>query len=130
MCRVHFLKFGGTSVANGERLRHAARIIASVARSSEMAFPVVVVSALGGVTDALLTIARLSCIGKSESVTHELDELKQRHLEAATQALTDNERLRVLLVDLEQSFRLHLQGTMIGPEEEQASEPAITCMMH
>ena len=105
MCKVHVLKFGGTSVGNGERIRHVARIIASAAHSSEVVFPVVVVSAMGGVTDALLTIARLSCTGKREAVTHELDELKQRHIEAA-QAITDNEQLRVLLVDLEQSFRL------------------------
>lgn len=37
---------------------------------------------------------------------------------------------RRLPVQVRNTFRLHLQGTMIGPEEEQASEPAITCMMH
>lgn len=106
MCKVRVLKFGGTSVGNGKRIRHVARIIASIAHSSEVAFPVAVVSAMVGVTDALLAIARLSCTGKWESATHGLDVLKQRHIEAATQAITNNERLRVLLVDLEQSFRL------------------------
>ena len=105
MRKVRVLKFGGTSVGNGKRIRHVARIIASAAHSSEAAFPVAVVSAMAGATDALLAIARLSCTGKGESVTHALDELKQRHLEAATQAITDNGRLRVVLVDLEQSFR-------------------------
>ena len=106
MRKICVLKFGGTSVGNGERIRHVATIIASVARSSEGAFPVVVVSALAGVTDALLTIARLSCTGTREAVRHELDELKQRHIEAATQAITDNKRLKALLVDLEQSFHV------------------------
>jgi aspartate kinase len=106
MRKVHVLKFGGTSVGNGERIRHVARIIASVAHSSEAAFPVAVVSAMAGVTDALLAIAQLSCTGKGESVTHKLDELKQRYIEAATQAITGHERLKALLVDLEQSFRL------------------------
>jgi aspartate kinase len=106
MRKIRVLKFGGTSVGNGERIRHVATIIASVARSSEGAFPVAVVSALAGVTDALLTIARLSCTGKREAVRHDLDELKQRHLEAATQAITDNKRLKALLVDLEQSFHV------------------------
>lgn len=120
MRKVCVLKFGGTSVGNGERIRHVARIIASVAHSSEGAFPVAVVSGLGGVTDALLAIARLSCTGKSESVTHALDELKQRHLEAATQALTDNERLRGVLVDLEQSFRLLEAEVALLPQCYQA----------
>ena len=106
MRKVRVLKFGGTSVGNGERIRHVARIIASVAHSSAGAFPVAVVSAMAGVTDALLAIARLSCTRKGEAVTHELDELKQRHIEAAMQALSDKERLGVVLVDPEQSFRL------------------------
>ena len=106
MRKIRVLKFGGTSVGNGERIRHVATIIASIARSSEGAFPVAVVSAMAGVTDALLTIARLSCTGKREAVTQDLAELKQRHLEAATQAITDNKRLKALLVDLEQSFHV------------------------
>jgi aspartate kinase len=119
MRKVHVLKFGGTSLGNGERIRHVARIIASVAHSSEMALPVAVVSAMAGVTDALLTIARLSCTGKSGRVTHELDELEQRHIEAATQALSDDERLRDVLVDLEQSFRLLEADVALLPQSYQ-----------
>ncbi len=103
MGKLRVFKFGGTSVGSGERIRHVARTIASAAVEGG-GFPVVVVSALSGVTDALLRIARLVCLGKHEAVTHELDELKQRHIEAALQALSGDERREAVLVDLAQSF--------------------------
>ncbi len=121
MCKVRVLKFGGTSVGNGERIRHVARIIASVAHSSEAAFPVAVVSAMSGVTDALLAIARLSCTGKRESVTHELDELKQRHIEAATQAITDNERLKALLEEEQKGTNMKRVILITGAEHYDVS---------
>lgn len=101
MCKIHILKFGGTSVGSGERIRHVAKIIASVATPSAEAFPVVVVSAMSGVTDSLLRIARLVCLNKKEAVTQAVHALKQRHIEAAREAIVDSERLKALLVDVE-----------------------------
>ena len=106
MSQVHILKFGGTSVGSGERIRHVAQIIVSAASLSAEAFPVVVVSAMSGVTDSLLRIARLVCFGQKGSVTQELHALKQRHIQAATEAIMDSERREALLVDLEQHFHL------------------------
>lgn len=48
---MRVLKFGGTSVGDAERMRGAAEIVARQARESRL---VVVVSAVAGVTDALL----------------------------------------------------------------------------
>jgi len=104
--RLRVFKFGGTSVGSGHCIGQVARIIAAAATVEGEGFPVVVVSAMSGVTDALLRIARLVCLGKQEAITHELDELKQRHIEAANQALTSDERREEVLDDLEQNFRL------------------------
>jgi len=104
--KLRVFKFGGTSMGSGERIGHVARIIASAVLAEGEGFPVVVVSAMSGVTDALLGIARLVCLGKHEALTHALDQLKQRHIEAANQALTGDERLEAVLVSLQQSFRL------------------------
>src|SRR5258708_19985368 len=57
---VQIIKFGGTSVGSGERIRHVANIIAHKLNDPGEAFPVVVVSAMSGVTDQLLRISRLA----------------------------------------------------------------------
>ena len=63
---VRVLKFGGTSVGSGERIRRVASIIAHNVNDPEEDFPVVVVSAMAGVTDQLLRIAHYSCTGQHE----------------------------------------------------------------
>jgi aspartokinase len=60
---VHILKFGGTSVGSGERIRRVATIIEHHALDGEEMFPMIVVSAMSGVTDQLLRIARFACTG-------------------------------------------------------------------
>ena len=54
------MKFGGSSLATGERIAQAAAL---VVRYRDR-LPVVVVSAMGGVTDALLGIASLAVQGR------------------------------------------------------------------
>ena len=67
------LKFGGMSVGSGERIRRVASIIGHHVRESEGIVPVIVVSALSGVTDQLLRIARFACTGDHESWQQELE---------------------------------------------------------
>jgi aspartokinase len=52
------MKFGGTSVADAVALENAARIVAAHRQHA----PVVVVSAMSGVTDALLGIAAAATV--------------------------------------------------------------------
>jgi aspartate kinase len=63
-------KFGGTSVGDGVRFRWVAAIVAKAASQTDT-IPIVVVSAMAGVTDALLRIARLSCSGRREAALAE-----------------------------------------------------------
>ncbi len=101
---VHVLKFGGTSVGNGERMRRVAAIIGHHLRDGEGMFPVVVVSAMSGVTDQLLRIARFACTGERELLRQELDAFRQRHLEAAEKAVHKREGRQALLHDLQGAF--------------------------
>ncbi|MDQ6662703.1 MAG: hypothetical protein M3Z24_17295 [Chloroflexota bacterium] len=101
---VGILKFGGTSVGSGKRIRNVAHIIATTFTSSEEAYPVVVVSAMSKVTDQLLRIARCAYEGEYETVQRELGGLKQKHCEAAEQAIQNAERRSALLQDLEKAF--------------------------
>src|SRR5713226_8655379 len=101
---VRILKFGGTSVGSGERIRHVATIIAQHAHDPEEDFPVVVVSAMAGVTDQLLRIAHYSCTGQLTECVQELSALKQKHPEAAEKAVHNSERLQALHPDLDAAF--------------------------
>ncbi len=80
---MQVLKFGGTSVANAENIK---KVIEIVKNRSAKNKTIVVVSALGGVTDLLLTIAALSETG-DDAYKVKLNEFEQRHLDAVKQLL-------------------------------------------
>ncbi len=101
---VHVLKFGGTSVGSGERIRHVAGVIASYRKDGAEVFPVAVVSAMSGITDQLLRIARAAYTGQRETWQAELSSLKKRHIEAATEAIHGEEARAAILGDLDTAF--------------------------
>ena len=75
-------KFGGTSVADPDAVRRLIEI-ARAARARDGRGPVLVVSALSKVTDALLQIAAEAGSAKTESATQHADQLRERHLAMA-----------------------------------------------
>lgn len=77
-------KFGGSSLANAERIRHVAAIL----KSREPQRQVVVVSAMQGVTNALIELTRLAAAGDGHWRT-QLAALGQRHRDAAEALLGD-----------------------------------------
>ena len=73
------VKFGGTSVADAEAIERAAAIVA--ARQARN--PAVVVSALAGVTNALLEVAEQAAHGQLIVALQIVEGLRTRHLEMA-----------------------------------------------
>jgi aspartate kinase len=73
------MKFGGTSVGSGERVLHVASIV--LAHTEQR--PVVVTSAMSGVTDALLALGRAAAEGDADACERQLNALESRHLAAA-----------------------------------------------
>ena len=70
------LKFGGTSVANAECIEQTKNIVVSVTDKADKI--VVVVSALGGITDALIQTADAAAAG-DEQYKDQLDDIYYRH---------------------------------------------------
>ena len=103
---VQILKFGGTSVGNGERIRRVAHIIAHTANDPDEHFPVVVVSAMAKVTDLLLRIARTTCEGDDMASGQELKSLRHKHIEAAQKAITTPALHDDVLANLIEAFAL------------------------
>jgi aspartate kinase len=72
-------KFGGTSVQDAAAIRRLAAIV----RSRRAARPLVVVSALARVTDALLHLSRLTAAGDPVAIEVALGDLIERHRDVA-----------------------------------------------
>jgi aspartate kinase len=87
------MKFGGTSVGNAERMKNVAELVASHAQRAEV---VVVVSAMGGVTDMLIRAANEASLGDRENWKNVRRELAHRHREVADQLLKAAEQAVVL----------------------------------
>jgi aspartate kinase len=75
-------KFGGTSVADPDAIRRLIEIVRT-ARARDGRGPVVVVSAMSGVTDALLQIAASAGSGRAQEALQKIEQLRHRHLEVA-----------------------------------------------
>ncbi|HKZ65758.1 MAG TPA: bifunctional aspartate kinase/homoserine dehydrogenase I, partial [Chitinophagaceae bacterium] len=80
---MQVLKFGGTSVANADNI---SKVVSIVKESVKKDKTIVVVSALGGVTDLLLNAAGLAADG-DETYKDKLNLVEQRHLEATKQLI-------------------------------------------
>ncbi|HET9434322.1 MAG TPA: bifunctional aspartate kinase/homoserine dehydrogenase I, partial [Chitinophagaceae bacterium] len=87
---MQVLKFGGTSVANAENI---SKVVAIVKAAIKKGLPdrqegktIVIVSALGGVTDLLLEAAALASSG-DETYKNRLLVIEQRHLDTVKQLI-------------------------------------------
>jgi aspartokinase/homoserine dehydrogenase 1 len=89
---MHVLKFGGSSVANAENINKIASILQSKLEEKKL---VVVVSALGGITDALISSVQLASKG-DELYKTELRKIELRHLEMVKQLIPVAQQSRVL----------------------------------
>ena len=78
------MKFGGTSVADAAALENVARIVAAHKQHA----PVVVVSAMSGVTDTLLASVALASEGRVADAIGSLKDTFARHQHAAQQLLS------------------------------------------
>ncbi|MDR0546631.1 MAG: bifunctional aspartate kinase/homoserine dehydrogenase I [Dysgonamonadaceae bacterium] len=100
------MKFGGSSVGSAESLQEVKTIIESVGEPV-----VVVVSALGGVTDQLIHTSKLAAQGNN-AYENELLQLKSRHQTMAETVIIDAKKqnellqqLNTLLGELENIFK-------------------------
>jgi aspartate kinase len=89
------MKFGGSSIANAERLRHVAEII----QGEQVRKPVVVVSAMGDTTDHLLEAADAALKTRTVSITA-IEELHTQTVLDLKLHAAINEEIQALLEEL------------------------------
>lgn len=85
------MKFGGSSVANAERIKHVASIIQAYAEKR----PAVVLSAMGDTTDHLLEAADLAVQGKVD-----IEKVEKLHFDTAKELGIDIPAIKELLDEL------------------------------
>lgn len=89
---MQVLKFGGSSVANAGNIRKVMDIVGNRAGKGST---IVVVSALGGITDLLLGCCRLAASG-NEAYRDQLQEAEKRHLHTAAELIPLNRQSAIL----------------------------------
>ncbi|MGH2666005.1 bifunctional aspartate kinase/homoserine dehydrogenase I [Flavobacterium sp.] len=103
---MNVLKFGGSSVANSQNIVKSIAII-----TEKKGKKVVVVSALGGVTDTLVAIINKAKV-KDDSYKSSLQEIKNRHLETVKELLP-KENLNTITHYIDDCFT-HLESLLSG----------------
>ncbi len=89
---MQVLKFGGSSVANAENIN---KVIAIVLKAIEKEPAVLVVSALGGITDQLILIGNYAADG-NETYKEQIIALENKHLDAVRSLLPIQEQSATL----------------------------------
>ena len=85
------MKFGGSSIRDADRISRAAAIVADSAAEGR---PIVVVSALGGITDALEEAANRAAAG-DPSYEYRVEEVERRHYDSIDALIPDQEGRRI-----------------------------------
>lgn len=106
------MKFGGTSVANGEKIRHVAELLKRYHENGDEL--IVVTSALGGVTDGLLNTANeVSLSGKVSHVKEFIADLTKKHYDAIHVAVRSDDLRSVCIEAIDKRID-ELEKALIG----------------
>jgi len=113
------LKFGGSSLLGAERMLHAAVLVRAAAQDANV---VVVVSAMKGVTDRLLSISRALAEGRISHARNEAEGLVHLHFNALQDLrLAEEQHDRVLrslqLLGRDLLHEVPLQGRVLATAE-------------
>ncbi|MFV0606890.1 MAG: bifunctional aspartate kinase/homoserine dehydrogenase I, partial [Niabella sp.] len=81
---MQILKFGGSSVANAENINKVINIITNALQNDTT---IIVVSALGGVTDLLLQAATLASDGDEDGYKNTIIAIEKKHFEVVKQLI-------------------------------------------
>jgi len=97
---VIVLKFGGTSVGDGSRIATVAELVSKQKRRK----PILVVSALAGVTEELIRLAERARQGESDAIAPVVASLGERHRRAARESGVGGIDLERLLAEIEREL--------------------------
>lgn len=97
------MKFGGTSVGDGNKIRQVAKLIENSARTGNSL--IVVVSAMAGITDSLIEITKKVDSVDQKTVANFVETLAVCHKDAAKEAIHNKIVLKDVLLEIEDLVR-------------------------
>src|SRR5215217_5665734 len=117
------MKFGGTSVADAAAFENVARIIEAERKSS----PVVIVSAMSGVTDSLLAAMNMAVEGNAPKAIASLENVFSRHKAVAKELLPNRSREEFLdqLNSAADQLAARFPEVVRSPSEQKVLQDAI-----
>src|SRR3984893_5886620 len=95
---IQVMKFGGTSVGDANRIRSAATIAAEASKHRSV---VVVVSAMSGITNALISTAEKSAAGDAGAAAALAKTRETRHWEVIRALIPEGEKRRDVIGEIE-----------------------------
>ncbi|MDP6612651.1 MAG: aspartate kinase [Candidatus Hydrothermarchaeota archaeon] len=103
------MKFGGTSLGSGEKIRHVAKML----REKRAKETVVVISAMSGVTDMLVEMSNKVVTGVSEKeIKGFVGEIREKHLVTVKEAVAEEFR-SLTIIEIEKLCE-ELEKALIG----------------
>ncbi len=103
------LKFGGTSVGSAENIKKVKQIV-----SNQQSDVIVIVSALGGITDKILTAAKNASTGTGDFHST-LNEIRRKHTETIEELFNGNGSIKYIVGELLDELEQILTGiTLVG----------------
>ncbi len=118
--RTLVMKFGGTSVGSPDALRGMAEIVCS--NRKEWARTVVVVSAMGGVTDLLLEGTAAAIRGDADSVKQAVHAIGQKHSDAIREGGLDPETGNAIAAAIRELENLYHAVTVLREASPRAMD--------
>lgn len=100
------LKFGGSSVGSSENINQVIDILSARAKSEQL---IVVVSAVGGITDKLLAAAQFA-VNRDLKYREKWEEIKEQHLKISNEIAPDHKPLKQGVEDLLTDLKKLLDG--------------------
>ncbi len=95
---IRVMKFGGTSIGDAACIRRAAEIVAGAASEGAL---IVVVSAMGGVTDQLIEAAHASAKGNTQVASELATSLREQHHNAINILVSNDNKREQLANDID-----------------------------
>src|SRR5580698_5009920 len=113
------LKFGGTSLLGAQRMLHAAGLVRTAGQSANV---IVIVSAMKGVTDRLLSVSRSLAEGKLSHARNEAEGVIHLHLDVLQELQLDEQqhdrvRIGLQLLGRDLLHEVPLKGRVVANAE-------------
>ncbi len=105
------MKFGGSSLSDGAQIRRAAELVSSYFEKGIT--PVVVASAMSGITDDLIEVAEVAARGRKEPIEEFLESFGERHKAALSDSIHGKRNLSQTNSNLEQELE-NLEQILTG----------------